>query len=55
MFQADFGVDEIWMTLTDPTNALSESFFSRDGQQGEAYLERIISQAHDLTKRKEPI
>jgi hypothetical protein len=54
MFRADFGVDEIWMVLTDPTNAVSAAFFSRDGQQGEAYLERIISQAHDLTKRKEP-
>jgi hypothetical protein len=53
MFQTDFGIDEIWMVLTDPTNAVSAAFFSRDGELGEAYLERIISQAHDLTKRKE--
>lgn len=53
MFQASFGVDEIWMVLTDPTNAVSAGFFSRGGEQGEAYLERIISQAHDLTLRKE--
>jgi hypothetical protein len=54
MFQASFGVDEIWMILTDPTNAVSAAFFSRGGEQGEAYMERIISQAHNLTKRKEP-
>ena len=53
MFRTHFAVDEIWMTLTDPTNAVSAAFFSKDGQQGEAYMERIISQAHDLTKRKE--
>lgn len=45
MFQASFGVDEIWMALTDPTNAVSNSFFSRDGELGEAYLEQIISKA----------
>ena len=50
MFRTHFAVDEICMTLTDPTNAISNSFFSRDGELGEAYLERIISQAHDLTK-----
>ena len=54
MFRAGYGVDEIWMVLTDPTNAISAAFFSKDGEQGEAYLERIISQAHDLTKREEP-
>ena len=53
MFQADFGVDEMWVVLTDPINGISAAFFSKDGEQGEANLERLISQAHDLTKRKE--
>jgi hypothetical protein len=53
MFQADFGVDEIWMILTDPVNGIFDSFFSKDGEQGEAYLEWIISRAYDLTERKE--
>jgi hypothetical protein len=54
MFRVDFGAAELWMVMTDPTNVISNSFFSRGGEQGEAYLERIISQAHDLTVRKEP-
>jgi hypothetical protein len=55
MFRVGYAVDEIWMILTDPANGISDSFYSKDGEeQGEAYLERIISQAYDLTKRKEP-
>ncbi|HVF00910.1 MAG TPA: hypothetical protein VNA27_06160 [Rubrobacteraceae bacterium] len=45
MFQAGFGVNEIWMIMTDPTNGISRAFYSQDGEQAEAWLDRVISKA----------
>lgn len=53
MFRVNFGVAELWMVMTDPINGISAAFFEKDGEQAEAYLELTISQAHDLTARKE--
>ncbi len=38
MFRAGYGVDEIWMTMTEPSHGISEKFFEK-GNEGEAYLE----------------
>lgn len=53
MFRASYGLDELWMVLTDPTNAISESFFSKDATQAEAWLERIVPAAYDAVNRSE--
>ena len=47
MFRVDFGVAEIWMVMSDPTNGISRAFYSQDGEQGEAWLERITYEAHE--------
>ena len=44
MFRAGYGVDEVWMVMTDPSNCISEKFFEK-GAQGEAYLELTVDMA----------
>jgi hypothetical protein len=53
MFKPGFGVDEVWMVLTDPANGISEVFFEEDGEQAEAWLERIICEACEAVNRSE--
>lgn len=53
MFRASHGVDEIWMIMTDPNNAISEAFFEEDGEQAEAYLDRIVSEVCEAANRSE--
>jgi hypothetical protein len=45
MLRAGYGVDEIWMVMTNPENGISEKFFEK-GAGGEDYLELTISKAH---------
>jgi hypothetical protein len=45
MFRAGYGVDEIWMVMTNPQNGISEKFFEKDAG-GEDYLELTLSKAH---------
>jgi hypothetical protein len=45
MFRAGYGVDEVWMVMTDPSHGISEKFFEK-GSQGEAYLELTVDKAH---------
>jgi hypothetical protein len=53
LLQAGYGAAEIWMIMTEPANAIAEEFFSKDGEQAEAYLERIVSEAYKLVDRSE--
>ena len=48
MFRAGYGVDEVWMVMTDPANGISGTFFKEDGQCAEAYLGLLISEAHEV-------
>ena len=54
LLRLGYGVDEIWMTVTDSANAISEEFFAKPGEQAEADLDRIICAAHDTVARSEP-
>jgi hypothetical protein len=45
MFRVGYGVAEIWMIMTEPTNYISKLFFSMDATQAEDWLERIIREA----------
>ena len=45
MFRAAYGLDEVWMVITNPENGISEKFFEK-GARGEDYLELTISKAH---------
>jgi len=49
MFAAGYGVNEVWATMTDPTNGISEKF-AQKGRHGEQYLELTISKAQSLVK-----
>jgi hypothetical protein len=53
MFKAGYGVDEVWMVMTYPANGISKEFFLQNGEQAEAYLERIVSEAYELVDRRE--
>ena len=53
MLRAGYGIDELWMVLTDPRNAISDSFFSKDATLAEAWLEQIVSEAHEALNRSE--
>jgi hypothetical protein len=53
MSQVGFGVDAIWMIMTNPANGISEVFFETDGEQAEVYLERIISEAYEAVAQTE--
>ena len=44
MFRVDSGVAEIWMVMSDPTNGITRAFYSQDGEQAEAWLDRLISE-----------
>ena len=46
MFRAGYGLDEVWMVMTNPENGISEKFYEK-GARGEAYLELTISKAHE--------
>lgn len=53
LFRAGYGVDEVWMIMTDPRNGISKGFFSLDGEQAEVWLDRVISEADgEATKAK---
>jgi hypothetical protein len=45
MFRAGYGLDEVWMVMTNPENGISEKFYEK-GPRGEDYLELTISKAH---------
>ena len=45
MFRAGYGLDEVWMVMTNPENGISEKFYEK-GARGEDYLELTISKAH---------
>jgi len=49
MFGAGYSVDEVWATMTDPTNGISEKF-AQKGRRGEQYLELTISKAQSVVK-----
>ena len=53
MFRAGYGVDEVWMVMTDPANAISQKFFEEDGEQAEAHLEILISEAYEVITVRE--
>lgn len=48
MFHAGYGLDEVWIVMTDPAHAISEVFFEKDGEEAEAYLEKIIFMGHEV-------
>ena len=50
MFWVGYALDEVWMVLTNPAHGISKEFFARDGEEAEAYLEKIISMAHQAAK-----
>jgi hypothetical protein len=45
MFLAGYGLDEVWMVMTNPENGISAKFYEK-GARGEDYLELTISKAH---------
>ncbi len=45
MLRAGYGLDEIWMVMTNPENGISQKFFEK-GALAEDYLELTISKAH---------
>ena len=51
MFRAGYGLDEVWMVLTNPENGISDKFFEK-GALGEDYLELTISKAHAYCKSR---
>jgi hypothetical protein len=44
MFRAGYGLDEVWMVMTNPENGIAEKFYEK-GARGEDYLELTISKA----------
>ena len=36
LLRAAYGASEVWTVLTDPINSISEVFFTKGGEQGEA-------------------
>ena len=53
MLRAGYNVAEVWMIMTDPANGISEEFFEGGGERAEAYLEMLISEAHETTTVRE--
>ncbi len=53
LLRAGFGVDEVWMVMTDPRNGISRAFYSQDGEQAEAWLDRVVSEAYEALNRSE--
>jgi len=51
MFQAGYGLDEVWLIMTNPENGISEKFYGK-GPRGEDYLELTISKAHKHWKSR---
>ena len=51
MFRAGYGLDEVWMVMTNPENGISEKFYEK-GPRGEDYLELTISKAHKHWKAR---
>ena len=51
LLQAAYGASEVWTVLSDPTNGISKVFFTKGGEQGEAWLERITYEAHEAVAR----
>ena len=51
MFRAGYGLDEVWMVMTNPENGISQKFY-RKGARGEDYLELTISKAHSHWKSR---
>jgi hypothetical protein len=49
MFAAGYGADEVWATMSDPVNGISEKFVEK-GRRGEQYLELTISKAQSVVK-----
>jgi hypothetical protein len=53
LLRAAYGASEVWKVMTDPANGISKEFFLQNGEQAEAYLERIVSEAYELVDRRE--
>ena len=53
MFRVGYGLDEVWMVMTNPANGISQVFFQNDGEEAEVNLERIISRAHETVTLRE--
>jgi hypothetical protein len=51
MFDAGYGLDEVWMVMTNPHNGISEKYFEK-GARGEDYLELTVSKAHEYWKSR---
>ncbi len=51
MLRIGYGLDEVWMVMTNPENGISEKFFEK-GALGEDYLELTISKAHAYWKSR---
>jgi len=51
MFRASYGLDEVWLVMTNPENGISEKFYEK-GARGEDYLELTISKAHEHWKSR---
>ncbi|HVF00290.1 MAG TPA: hypothetical protein VNA27_02990 [Rubrobacteraceae bacterium] len=51
LLRAAYGASEVWTVLSDPTNGISKVFFTKGGEQGEAWLERITYEAHEAVAR----
>lgn len=49
MFEAGYGLDEIWMVMTNPDNGISGKYFEKD-TWGEDYLDLTVSNAHEYWK-----
>lgn len=50
MFCVGYGLDEMWMVMTDPANGISKTFFEEYGERAEAQLEQIISKACEVAE-----
>ena len=51
MLEAGYGLDEIWMVMTNPDNGISAKYFEK-GTWGEDYLELTVSNAHEYWKSR---
>lgn len=52
MFARGYGLSEVWMAMTDPSNLISEKYFEK-GPHGEAYLGLTASKARELVRASE--
>jgi hypothetical protein len=51
MLSAGYGIDELWMVLSDPASSISKGFFEKNGKQAEAWLEWIIRDAYEAVNK----